>query len=65
MTKAEWIKLLDAYDDDADITESDLQWIAREAALAHEELVERLEERQEQNGFYAFQDMMWNWRNER
>lgn len=65
MTKAELLRYLDAYDDDAEITESELRRIEREAAEAHEEFVDMLEERQEQNGFYTFQDLMWNWRNER
>ncbi|MEF9983736.1 MAG: hypothetical protein RR806_07875 [Oscillospiraceae bacterium] len=37
----------------------------REIAEQQEELVAEIEERQHQSGFYAFQDVMENWRNER
>lgn len=37
----------------------------REAEEAEFELIEELEERQHQNGFYAFQDMLEMRRNER
>lgn len=37
----------------------------REAAEYEEERIEELEERQHQSGFYAFQDLMEMYRNER
>ena len=37
----------------------------REIAEREEELIEELEERQHQSGFYAFQDMMETYRRER
>ena len=36
-----------------------------EAAESEEEFIEQLEERQHKNGFYAFQDMIEMYRNER
>ena len=36
-----------------------------EAAEAEAEFIEQLEERQHKNGFYAFQDMIEMYRNER
>lgn len=69
MTKAELVELLEVYDDDAELTAGELSRLAREYERekyeAREEFIEMLEERQEQSGFYAFQDAMWNWRNER
>jgi hypothetical protein len=37
----------------------------REAAEERERMIEEQEERQHQSGFYAFQDLMEMWRNER
>ena len=45
--------------------EVDLNELLREASEAESDRVEALEERQEVSGFYAFQDTMWNMRNER
>lgn len=38
---------------------------AREVAEYEAERIEELEEYQHKSGFYAFQDQMENWRNER
>ena len=62
MTKAELIAMVDGLDD---VDEVDIGLLEREAAEERERRIEDLEERQHQSGFYAFQDQMWNWRNER
>lgn len=43
----------------------DLSELLKEASEAENDRIEALEERQESSGFYAFQDAMWNMRNER
>ena len=65
MTKAELVKLLDGVDDDYELDPWEIRRLEREAAEERERRIEELEERQHESGFYAFQDQMWNWRNER
>ena len=62
MTKAELMSMIDCLDDEDEV---DIRQLEREAAEAREQMIEDLEERQHMNGFYTFQDKMWNWRNER
>lgn len=62
MTKQEMLKYLDTYDEDEEI---DLCELERELEERRQERIAELEERQENNGFYAFQDAMENWRRER
>ncbi|MBO5576636.1 MAG: hypothetical protein J5956_10140 [Ruminococcus sp.] len=64
MTKAELIELLDRYGYDED-DEVDLNELERIRAEERAELVERIEERQHDSGFYAFQDTMEMYRRER
>lgn len=64
MTKAELIELLDRYGYDED-DEVDLNELERARAEERAELVERIEERQHDSGFYAFQDTMEMYRRER
>ena len=64
MTKAELIELLDRYGyDEGD--EVDLNELERIRAEERAELVERIEERQHQTGFYEFQDRIEMYRRER
>jgi len=65
MTKKEWAEFLDCFEDDEEITERDIRMYERELCERYEERVDELEERQEQSGFYAFQDMMDDFRRER
>ena len=62
MTKEELLGLIDGLEDDDEV---DINALLRERAEAHERLVEEIEERQHQNGFYAFQDKMEMYRRER
>lgn len=62
MTKAELMRLVDGLDDDDEV---DIRGLERDRAEAHERLVEEIEERQHQSGFYAFQDKMEMLRRER
>lgn len=62
MTKEELIGLLEDFDDDENI---DLNALAREEYEYRQELIEELEERQHQSGFYAFQDQLAMMRLER
>ncbi len=64
MTKAELIELLDRYGYDED-DEVDLNELERIRAEERAELVERIEERQHQTGFYEFQDRIEMYRRER
>ena len=65
-TKEEILDYLDMFDDDEEIDINDLiselNYIKQER---HQMLIEELEERQHQSGFYAFQDKMAMWRYER
>ena len=65
MTKVELIGLLDEMDDDEEVTASDIRQWEREAAEAREQMIEDLEERQHESGFYAFQDRLEMFRRER
>ena len=65
MTKAELVELLDGYDDDAEVSVYDFRRWEREAAEARERYIDELEERQHQDGFYAFQDRLEMYRRER
>ena len=62
LTKAEIERYLRDYDDDEEISLDDL---VREYEEARRERIEEIEERQHQSGFYAFQDKMEMWRQER
>lgn len=62
MTKAELISLLEDFDDDEVIDLSQLAQVEEEYEQA---VIEELEERQSQCGFYAFRDAMDSWRFER
>ena len=62
MTKEELLRLMDGLDDDDEV---DIPRLLRERAEAHEALVEEIEERQHQSGFYAFQDRLEMYRRER
>ena len=62
MRKKELLGLIDGLDDEDEV---DINRLLRERAEAHERLVEEIEERQHQNGFYAFQDKMEMYRRER
>ncbi len=53
MNKREFLELLDYYDDEESIAD-----ILQDIEEHRRDLIEELEERQHQNGFYAFQDMM-------
>ena len=62
MTKKQLLLLLEGYEDGEEI---DLNEFARDIEEEHERRIEELEERQHQNGFYAFQDLTDMWRFER
>ena len=65
MTKIEWERFLDCFEDDEEITERDIRDYERELCESREERINDLEERQMDSGFYAFQDEMYNFRHER
>ena len=62
MTKAELLALVDGLDDEDEV---DIRQLERDRAERHAELVEEIEERQHQSGFYAFQDRLEMLRRER
>ena len=64
MTRAELIELCDRYGIDED-DEVDLNELERMREEEHQEFVERIEERQHDSGFYAFQDTIEMRRRER
>lgn len=64
MTRAELIELCDRYGIEED-DEVDLNELERIRAEERAELIERIEERQHQTGFYEFQDRIEMYRQER
>lgn len=62
MTKEQLIELLDGYEDCEEI---DLAEILREQEERRARLIEEIEERQHNNGFYTFQDTLEMYRRER
>ena len=64
MTRAELIELCDRYgiEEDDEVDLNDLECLMAEE---REELIERIEERQHNSGFYVFQDTMEMYRRER
>ena len=64
MTRAELSEMCDRYGIEED-DEVDLNELERMRAEEHQEYVERIEERQHDSGFYAFQDTIEMYRRER
>jgi len=64
MTRAELIEMCDRYGIEED-DEVDLNKLERMRAEERAEFIERIEERQHDSGFYAFQDTMEIYRRER
>lgn len=62
MTKEKLIELLDEYEDGEEI---DIAEILREQEERKARLIEEIEERQHNNGFYTFQDTLEMYRRER
>lgn len=62
MTKEQLIEMLDEYEDGEEI---DLAEILREQEERRARLIEEIEERQHNNGFYTFQDTLEMYRRER
>lgn len=56
MTKKELLNILDAYEECEEIN---INEIMREYSEYCESIVEELEERQHQSGFYSFQDLIY------
>lgn len=62
MTKQELLEIMDGYED---VEEIDLAEILREQEERRQRLIEEIEERQHNNGFYTFQDTLEMYRRER
>jgi len=62
-TKKQIMDYIDRYYDDDD--EFDMRDVLEDMERSHQELIDELEERQHNSGFYAFQDLIEMYRNER